>query len=317
MLTKTKRRVLFYISIFIFALAVAPILLYSLGYRLSRDFKIVKTGGIFIQASEAGADIFADSKHKRTSLFGNGGLIKNLSPGIYKVSVEKEGFWKWKKNLDVASEEVTLRAVLLVPQNPEGKILGTTTPQFKKIKPPYASVKKFWIIPKTDDFIILGEDRKFYKNKEPFDLYGLWGTTTVEILLSKKESVFDETFSRVIYWDESYIHSYWFENPDQMPEWEKQSKTSPQDRWIDNSEPRVTKLFSTNNVIRAVAPYPGWPDWLIVVISNGVFALEIDPSGGQNVFPIYQGKAPKIVSIEQEKIIIFDDGRYLEIVLPS
>lgn len=314
MLTKTKRRILFYISMLIFAAAVVPILLYSLGYRISSDFKVVKTGGIFIRASETGADVFVGSKHKRTSLLGKSGLIKNLAPGTYKVAVRKEGFWDWEKSLDVVSEMVASREALLVPKNPDGKILGTTTPQIKKTKPPYASVKKFWAIPKTEDFIILGEDGKFYKNKDPFDIYKLWGTTTAEVLKSKKESVFDETFSRIIYWDKSSINSYWFEDLEKMPQWEK--KTRKQEV-VDNSEPRATKLFSTNKDIRAVAPYPGWPDWLIVAMSNGVWAMEMDSSGGQNIFPIYQGKQPKIISIESEKIIIFDDNRYLEIVLPS
>lgn len=304
MFTKAKRRILFYISILIFAIAVVPILLYSMGYRISRDFKVVKTGGIFIQSSEAGADIFIDSKHKRTSLLGKSGLIKNLAPGTYKVSVTKEGFWDWKKNMDIVSEEVVSRAVLLVPKNPAGKIIGTTTPEIKNVKPPYASIKKFWAIPKTDDFIILGEDGKFYKNKEPIDVYGIFGTTTAEILKSKKGSVFDETFSRIIYWGESVIDTVWFEDLNKMPKWQKE-----QHHRVGPMRPLGT--------VRQVFPYPGWPDWLIAAVSNGVWILEMDSYGEQNMFPIYQGKEPKIVLLESEKIIIFDDGNYLEIVLPS
>src|SRR3989338_9273221 len=310
MLTKTRRRILFYSSIFVFFVAAIPILLYSFGYGISRDFKISKTGGIFIQTSEAGADVFVGSKHKRTSLLGKSGLIKNLVPGIYKVSVRKEGFWDWEKSLDVFSETVTARRVLLVPRNQSGKILGTTTPQIKKTKPPYASIKKFWAIPKTEDFIILGEDKKFYKNKESFDIYQEFGTTTAEILLSKRESIFDETFSRVIYWDKNSINSYWFADLDQMPQWEKQLK-------IGDLEPRATKLFQTNKAIRAVAQYPGWPDWLIIAVSDGVWATEMDSYGGEKSFPLFQGKEPKIISIESEQSIIFDDGNYLEIFLPS
>ncbi|KKT29174.1 hypothetical protein A3G55_03515 [Candidatus Giovannonibacteria bacterium RIFCSPLOWO2_12_FULL_44_25] len=304
MLTKAKRRVFFYASISFFFIAAVPILLYSLGYGISRDFKILKTGGIFIQASETGADIFIDSRHKRTSFLGKSGLIKNLVPGTYKVSVTKEGFWDWEKQLEVMSETVTARSALLVPKNPDGKILGTTTPPIKKNKPPYASIKKFWAIPKTEDFIILGDDKKFYRNKELFDIYKIFGTTTAEILRSKKESVFDETFSRVIYWDSGVIDTFWFEDAKKMPEWQKNPFLQ----------------VGPNNFmgpIRQVFSYPDWPDWLIATMSNGVWALEMDSSGRQNAFPLYQGKQPNIISLEPDEIIVLDDGNYLEITLPK
>ena len=62
MLTKRKRRALFYASIAIFAIVLFPIILYSLGYGITGDFQIKKTGGIYIEASESGADVFVEGK---------------------------------------------------------------------------------------------------------------------------------------------------------------------------------------------------------------------------------------------------------------
>lgn len=303
MLTKRKRRALFYASIAVFAIVLFPIILYSLGYGITRDLKIRKTGGIYIKASESGADVFAEGKHKRTSLLGKNALIKNLLPGAYKVSVEKEGFWKWEKTLEVSSEMVEARNTLLIPKNIEGAVLGTSTPKIEKIISPFPSVKKFWLIPNTSDFLILGEDKKFYKNKEPMDVYKNFGREAAEILKSQKQSIFDETFSRLIYWDESIIDSYWFEDPEKMPQWQK------------DSHQRVGPLRPAG-AIRQVFSYPDWPDWLLVEMGNGVFALEMDISGGQNIFPIYKGKKPEIIFFEPDAITLKDDGNFLKITLP-
>ena len=304
MLTRTKRRFLFYTSVFIFIIMLVPILFYSLGYRVSSDFKILKTGGIFIQASQAGAELVIGARHKRTSFLGESALVKNLPPDTtYKISVLKDGFWPYIKELKVESETVTARNVLLIPQNIEGKILGTSTPKIEILKPNLPAVKRFWSIPGTNDFIILGDDGKFYRNKELFDVAQAWGTTTYEILKGNKKSIFDENFSRLIYWDASVIDSYWIDKEDKLP------------RWQDQLFYRIGPIKPTNS-IRSVFSYPGWPDWLLIAMENGVFVLEIDHSGGQNVFPLYKGKKPDIISVEPDKIIILDDKRYIEITSP-
>lgn len=68
MLTKTKRRVLFYLAILIFLTSLFPVILYSLGYGIGSDFKLTKTGGIFIKALEANAVMAVDKNIKSTSL---------------------------------------------------------------------------------------------------------------------------------------------------------------------------------------------------------------------------------------------------------
>ncbi|MDP3934605.1 MAG: PEGA domain-containing protein [Candidatus Giovannonibacteria bacterium] len=301
MLTKTKRRVLFYLAIIIFLLLLAPVILYSLGYGIGSDFSIHKTGGIFIKASEAGAKVAIDKKNKNTSLLANSALIKNLLPGKYQVSVEKDGFWKWAKTLAVLPEMVAERNVLLVPKNAETKILGAAAPALEIKKPQLPGVKKFWIIPKTDDFLILGDDEKFYKNKDFFDVAGQWGTTTFNALKSKKNSFFDENFLRIIYWDEENIDSYWISDLDKMPEWEKSKNL-----YILSASP-----------IRDVRFYPNWQDYLLVASGDSIYVVEMERAGGQNIFPIYKGKAPKIISAESGQLILLDGKNYIEVALPK
>lgn len=313
MLTKTKRRVLFYLAIFIFLLLSAPVIFYSLGYGIGSDFKLHKTGGIFIKASESGAVVAVNKKNKNTSLLANSALIKNLLSGAYQTTVEKDNFWKWSKTLAVLPEMVTERNVLLVPKNAEIKILGTTTPALGIQKPKFPGVKKFWAIPKTDDFLILGDDGKFYKNKDmpagkagPFDVIGQWGNAALNILKSKKNSLFDENFSRIIYWDEENIDSYWISDLNKIPEWEKNSITNPE---------RGLHILSASP-IKEVKFYPGWPDYLLIASGNSIYVAEMERAGGQNIFPIYKGREPKIIRVDVGKLILLDDKNYIEIALP-
>ncbi len=331
MLTRKKRRVLFWISIVIFLILLVPVLFYSLGYTLGPDWTIKKTGGIFIQASESGANVYVDGKNiKGTSFFSANALIKNLSPGVHKVKVSKEGFSDWEKTLSVDSETVTNRTGLLIHKDPVGRFMDKTeitalppSGQFilkKKIvyaavpagslekqEALYFGVKKFWELPDTTDLIILGDDGNFYKNKNQFNVIGNWGTTTADILKSDKNSFFTDASSRLIYWDRWSIDSYWIDNLDRMPQWEQN---------IEAKNLRLLHIYSADEEIRGVMPYPNYPDYLLVVLANGVYVLEMDPSGGQNIFTLYKGKAPNIISATSKLLILLDDGRYIEIKLP-
>ncbi|OGF64591.1 hypothetical protein A2661_01345 [Candidatus Giovannonibacteria bacterium RIFCSPHIGHO2_01_FULL_45_24] len=302
MLTKRKRRVFFYISIFVFLFAALPIIFYSQGYRLGEDFALHKTGGVFIRTSESGALVRADKKNKQTSLINKSALVKNLLPGDYQISAEKEGFWPWSKRIEVLPEIVAERNALLVPKSPNMENLGTTSPRIEIPKPPYPSIKKFWEIPTTRDFIVLGEDGNFYKNRDNLDISGLWGATTYNILKSNKSSFFDENFLRIIYWDAHSIDAYWFGDFGLAPKWQKA---------------RELHVFYSDSELADARFYPGWEDYLIVVSGDGIYTLEMDASGGQNIAPLYKGEKPKIVFMDKEipALVIFDSGQYIRIKL--
>src|SRR3989344_9471841 len=133
MLTKQKRRILFWFSGLIFMVLLAPVFLYSFGYGVGPGLKIQRTGGIAISASASNALVSASPfRKKKTSLLSKNAIIKNLVPGEYEVEVKKDGFWKWKKDLSVLSEKVTPREALLIPLQVEGEILGTSSPVSSK-----------------------------------------------------------------------------------------------------------------------------------------------------------------------------------------
>lgn len=297
MLTKQKRRILFWFSAIFFAALLVPVFLFSFGYGVGPGLTIQKTGSIAITASIANATVSVNTiRKKNTSLLTKNALIKNLVPGEYKVEIKKDGFWEWSKNLEVASEKVTTREALLIPLQIKGEIIGTTSPVAKKELKLPPSVKKFWELPKTGELLLLGEDKKFYRNNKPENKIA---TTTLEILRKSKNSFFSENEQEVIIWDANKINLTWISEPNTMPLWmEKEQYNS----------------FVSNDLIYDARNYPARPDYLIVKIDNGIFALEKE-FPNNNMAPLYKGKDPKIVSIESS-LILLDDNRFIKIELP-
>ena len=314
MMTHKKRQILFWFSIIFFVVLLAPIFLFSFGYGVGPGLKIQRTGGIAITASVSNAIVSTGSfRKKKTSLLTKNTLIKNLVPAEYPVEVKKEGFWEWKKSLSVLSEKVTQREVLLIPLEVKGEVLGTTTP---KTREPYlkknslkkmnddgkemtlfSSVKKFWELPNSKEYLILGEDKNFYINKK---LETSLATSTLEILRKSKNSFFSEDEQEIIIWDEIKVDIFWIGEKEKMPLW--------------MNEERYESFVSEIN-IKEVKNYPGQSNYLIINMENGIWALEKE-TPKNNLSPLYKGKNPKIISIESKSLILLDDGNYIKIELP-
>lgn len=119
---KKFRVIILILGIFIF-LVLAPIIaLYTQGIRIDFEKKtLVKTGGIFIESLTDNVDIYLNGKYKKTTNFfsGNGLLIDNLLPKRYLVEVKKDGFFGWKKELEVMEKNVTeAKNLVLFKNNP-------------------------------------------------------------------------------------------------------------------------------------------------------------------------------------------------------
>lgn len=123
-MTLKKRRILLFVFVLIFAVAAVVINFYVAGFRLSPDFKIIKTGGIYVYSPESYSDIYLNNKlKKQTGLLQKGVFIQNLKPGKYSVLVGKKDYWPWQKKVKVEAEMVAEARAMLVPQNPQGKVI--------------------------------------------------------------------------------------------------------------------------------------------------------------------------------------------------
>ena len=115
-MTKKNRSLILVLCIVLFLIVAPYIIVYSLGYRI--DFeqkKLVLTGGIYVKALPQGADVIVDSKiRNKTSFLSPTVFVQNLLPKQHLVQIKKDGYYDYKKNLEVKEKEVVkLEQVIL------------------------------------------------------------------------------------------------------------------------------------------------------------------------------------------------------------
>lgn len=110
-MTLKVRRILSLIFIILFLTAAPAVILYAAGFKLGRNgFSIERTGMIIIDSRPRGAKIFLNGKPlesftssllNQNNFIATPAKIKNILPGEYKVSLELDGYWDWRKKLTV------------------------------------------------------------------------------------------------------------------------------------------------------------------------------------------------------------------------
>ncbi|HAR96499.1 MAG TPA: hypothetical protein DCR97_11135 [Deltaproteobacteria bacterium] len=115
-MTRNKKRI-YLLGLFAVFIVVIPLLiLYSSGYRLDSRFRLVKTGGIYIINNESGAVVRLNGKTvRKAGMFEANILIRDLIPKRYLLTVEKDGYRKWKKKIHVEEKKVQICYPLLIP----------------------------------------------------------------------------------------------------------------------------------------------------------------------------------------------------------
>lgn len=92
---------------------------------------MVQTGGIYLRSVPSGAQIFVNSKLSKNSPR----LLSHLLPKKYQITLTKNGYFPWQKNLEISPKLVTeARNIILFPQNFEKELIAqnvtSTIPQY-------------------------------------------------------------------------------------------------------------------------------------------------------------------------------------------
>jgi len=118
-----RRRLIYLLGLSgVFIVVVPLLILFSSGYRLNSKFRLVKTGGIYLANKEHDVIVKLNGKGvKKAGMFEKNILISNLMPATYFVTVEKDGYRTWKKNITVEEQKVEVCYPLLIPSklNPQ------------------------------------------------------------------------------------------------------------------------------------------------------------------------------------------------------
>lgn len=137
------RRIIFGLFVFIFIISAAAILFYGSGYRWnSAKNKIEKTGQLSLDSRPRGAEVFINGEPAQGTwkrLIGSPiqttpAVIKNVLPGEYSVEIKKDGYYPWKKTVNVLSGQTALfQGIRLLRQEESEKIFDGNIIQFARI----------------------------------------------------------------------------------------------------------------------------------------------------------------------------------------
>ncbi len=117
-LSRKKRVSYLTLLVLIFIVLVPITLLYSSGYRLGEGFKLVKTGGVYIGLNEQNARLYIDGKlSKKVGILKDGFFVQDLTPRVYYVVIEKEGYRSWEKILEVLPQRVSETSAFVLPDS--------------------------------------------------------------------------------------------------------------------------------------------------------------------------------------------------------
>lgn len=138
---KITRTILFLFFLIVFLLFGPIIVLYSQGYRLDLNppeggKRLIQTGGLFLKIIPRQAEVYINDKFsRRTDLFFGSALIDNLLPRKYKITIRKEGYHSWEKELEIREKEVIeAKNIILFTENPVFDILSR-------------NIENFWLSP--------------------------------------------------------------------------------------------------------------------------------------------------------------------------
>ncbi len=123
---KTRKRTFLFL-VLVFLVSLPFLYLYATGYRFDfqKPTNLISTGGIYVAAERAGAEIFIDGELVReTRTFRKAFYAQNLDAGTHRISVQKEGYHTWVKELPVTKRLVTEAQAFNLPLVPQVRIIS-------------------------------------------------------------------------------------------------------------------------------------------------------------------------------------------------
>jgi len=181
---KKARFIILLVCAVLFLIMAPYLAMYSMGYRLNFEtWEVTATGGIYVSATPQASEIIIDSSNsKKLGIFSNSVFVQDLIPEAHTVLIKKDGYFDYKKTLDVVENEVAKL---------EKVILFKNTTQYDL---DLEKVESFSISPDKRNILAEGT------NTQSLDFYyfstGSAQTKTTYSLPLKYTSVLDVTWSQ-------------------------------------------------------------------------------------------------------------------------
>lgn len=257
-----KRRRLYLLLCAVAFLAFVPLFtLYATGYRFTfgNIWGIIRTGGVFVSVPEAGAQAYLDGSLVRsTGFFQRNVFIQNLKPGSYEISIEKEGFQPWKKNLTVVPTTVAEAHAFLLPALPP----FADIPRFL---PPRLRASTATATPaQSGSPFSRGAENPSYR--EALLLF----STTTPAHFGKKLSLRTDGKTIIVSWSGSSASAPYY--------------------FCARGPCTEEVVFTLHSPPLDARFFPGRDDILIVRTVRGIYALDLDPRPPRNVQTFIEGE---------------------------
>ncbi len=124
-MTYSFRKKFFWAFVALFVLVGAILIFYIQGYRVDfSSFSVKKTGAVYIESTPNDIEIFLNQKSykDKSSILQKGTLITNILPKKYYLSLKKDGYFDYEKNITVdQSAVVRLLNIVFVPKEVPSK----------------------------------------------------------------------------------------------------------------------------------------------------------------------------------------------------
>jgi len=291
---KTRQRY-FLLLVFTFFCIVPLLTLYASGYRLSRNFELIKTGGVYIDVPVSGSSFYLNDELKGSgSLFQRNFFIQNLLPGTYMVRIEHDGFQDWRKEFTILPTFIANGRAFLLPKDPE----------LVSISPLLGRASATGTIPTgTQNTEYQNVVRYFNSGKMGVNALPLGATTTI---LYNNASITVRDRGDIGLWQDrrGSLHAHWLGSEERSP------------YFFCTIEGCVRDIIIAQGV-GGIGHFDFLPEsnqFVIVEWKDGVFVTELDTRSPQNIQSLYPVPGATFRVINQD-IFILDGEQLFRVVI--
>jgi len=290
---KTRQRYLLALT-FVFIIVVPILAFYATGYRLSSDFKLIKTGGIYVEVPFSGASFYVDDEYKGVgSLFQKSFFIQDLLPDVYSVRIDREDYQDWRKDFEVIPTRIANGKVLLLPKEPQLVLVSSSSPEFVLED---SSIDKREVSTAEYRELIAHFDATSTVLSSVSDV----GTST--ILYQGATTTVIELGDIGLWKDTEGLHAWWLGNEERFPYF-----------FCETSICKREILVAGNGIdISNFDFFPGDNQFVIIGWPDGVFVTELDTRHPQNIQSLYPiaGVTFRVIN---NSVYVLDGGDLFEI----
>ncbi|MBX2867007.1 hypothetical protein KTR10_03565 [Candidatus Kaiserbacteria bacterium] len=324
-----KRKIVFTLLVLLFIIVLPFLYLYATGYKLNLDATdtFVSTGGIYVAADRTGAEIYIDDELVReTRAFRRAFYAQGLETGTHKVHVQKPESHTWVKELPVYPHVVTEAQAFNMPLVPQVRVISAhRTAAGETVLPEepiaHASTTNEYVLEDSLSPTVLLDDTEHQTLVQVFDDEAVVSLPSriqegIDSFLSSEEATTTATTTKVangvaLYESEGYVYARYVGEEENMPyyycapEYELLSEEvetvegvafadTHDDILLDEApmaevcDPTI-QLDDKEQIITAFDFYPGSSDIVILALEDGIYVVEIDDRGWQNMQPLLLG----------------------------